>query len=1402
MGKAFGMMACTTLVAAGLWLTNGGETPKTATAGIERSNTPPTADRRPGDEVGYSPAFRSTSRGEASLETRAVRGQSPDASEFSFGNSSAGEVPHDSPEKRKAIELLRAARQEIQAGRFDQARQKALAAKALPVKYTRYEDRPELVLNDIDRRSGTIRYTPSEQNVVNADAQFAPGQSTNIQQTQFDAEFKPSDSPAKQQATALLAEGRAELRAGNYAKAREKALAARQFDVAYSTFEDTPEILLGDLDQVVVQSTIARQPAADPQAANAHSLVRDARRAFNAGNFDEAYQKAIAAQKFDATYDVVDDRPESVLMDIDRAMAGQSSAKTNDIAAKTPSANPFASAGAGADAQARALVKEARIAMQAGRYEEAWDKASAAQRMNVAYDVFEENPEMILAQLEKMTPAAQPTAPKRDTAFTNSSFADSEDPNAQARVLVRQARNALENGDYVLARQKALMADKLGATFGPVDDRPELILSQLDRMARPTPQRTADQSTFASNANISPVYPASMTAEQFYNLGMSHMQQGNQPAAREAFTMAYRQQEQLDPRRRQNLQDYLRELTPRSPQGLSLVSSQEVGAVPPGTLDVVEQQRAIQYDRLRSEVMNAVFRAERLKESDPDQALTVLDQALANVESSDLGDEAAKNLVNSIRRSQSSISAYQEQQAPLLEMRRNNQETLDIVKANTERKIRIEQELATFVEEYNKLINERRYAEAEQVAKQARELDPENPVSVMMVEKAKLQRRIAANNNIRETADENHWRVLHSVEESLANIPVHTDPYVYDLKRWDEVKGRKDKWGQDNRNRTESEKRIEESLTRQVSLHFENATLGDVMKHISGLMNISVAMDGPGLSEVGVETSQPISIDVDGIMLKSALNLMLSPLDLGYSIEDEVLKVTNRMRQQGKMILVTYPVADLVVPLGTANSTIFQPNGFQPTFDPIGTSPSSGIGVLGAGPVPGMNTLGGMQFQVNDTMSGFPGLSNPRMGSNSSASSQHRTAQGNFGELSDLITRTVQPDSWDEVNGDGTVMASETTLSLVIRQTQKVHDEIADLLGQLRRLQDLQVTLEVRFIVVQDDFFERIGIDFDFNIQDTVNESQGLPAFGSPSTATTQNQNQNQNQQQAASTGFDPLNIARPALDNWGRPTVVGVKDSSRSFTDDLDIGFQQGSFDIGIPEFGGFTPNSGAQVGFAILSDIEAFFFIQAAQGDRRTNTMFAPKVTLFNGQAAAVNDFTARPFVVGYQPVVGFGAIGFQPIIRQIPDGLNVGVAAVISADRRYVRLSVFPQFTSITEVSTFQVPTGSTGAVGVVGANQQQQQGSSTGSATIQQPVTAIVSVQTTVSVPDGGTVLLGGVKRLREGRTMQGVPILNKLPYISRLFKNTGVGRETESLMLMVTPRIIIQEEEEELLGLAL
>ena len=96
-------------------------------------------------------------------------------------------------------------------------------------------------------------------------------------------------------------------------------------------------------------------------------------------------------------------------------------------------------------------------------------------------------------------------------------------------------------------------------------------------------------------------------------------------------------------------------------------------------------------------------------------------------------------------------------------------------------------------------------------------------------------------------------------------------------------------------------------------------------------------------------------------------------------------------------------------------------------------------------------------------------------------------AQADFDSLIELITTTDRsPQSWDDVGGPGSIAPFETNLSLVVSQTQEVHEEIADLLEQLRRLQDLQVTIEVRFITLNDNFFERIGVDFDFDIDDNI----------------------------------------------------------------------------------------------------------------------------------------------------------------------------------------------------------------------------------------------------------------------------------------------------------------------------
>jgi hypothetical protein len=669
--------------------------------------------------------------------------------------------------------------------------------------------------------------------------------------------------------------------------------------------------------------------------------------------------------------------------------------------------------------------------------------------------------------------------------------------------------------------------------------------------------------------------------------------------------------------------------------------------------------------------------------------------------------------------------------------------------------------------------------------------------------------------------------------------------------------------------------RVRKSLNNPVSLHFNNAPLQEVLKYVADTQGINVNVDETGLTEEAVTSSTPISIAVDGIRLESALNLMLNPLNLGWVIDNEVLNITSRMRKQGELQTKVYPVADLVVPVNI-NSTIQQfrpgtgydeaPHGIagpgmrsQPVHNP--GPPGGGFAQVPANPFGGMNP----SIPGSPTMNG-QGLGGPQQ------------SNYDFKPLSELITTTVSPESWQELAGAGSINQHESTLSLVVRQTQKVHQEIADLLEQLRRLQDLQVTIEVRFITVSDQFFEQIGIDFDFNLNSSVGGpyyeddftpirpfGSTDPTFGGVSTGTTGGAGGTAGGAGGGGTGgtggaggaggtaggaggssssgtthLAPFGQG-PTLNmqdrsNWPSKTVVGLLNNTQTFSPTLDIPFRQGSFDLAAPTFGGFDPNAGIQFGMAILSDLEAFMFVRAAQGDRRSNIMFAPKVTLFNGSFGFVQSALQRPFVVSLTPVASAFNIGYQPQIQTFLDGTSLFVQAVVSADRRYVRLSVTPLFQNITDVFTFSFLSGGGGGAGgagggaggggaggggvgggggggvggggggaggggggIGGGGAGNRNTSAAGTVTVQQPVIDRVTVATVVSVPDGGTVLLGGVKTLREGRNMAGVPILNKIPYISRLFKNTGVGRETTSIMLMVTPRIIIQEEEEELLG---
>jgi len=81
---------------------------------------------------------------------------------------------------------------------------------------------------------------------------------------------------------------------------------------------------------------------------------------------------------------------------------------------------------------------------------------------------------------------------------------------------------------------------------------------------------------------------------------------------------------------------------------------------------------------------------------------------------------------------------------------------------------------------------------------------------------------------------------------------------------------------------------------------------------------------------------------------------------------------------------------------------------------------------------------------------------------------------------------------------------------------------------------------------------------------------------------------------------------------------------------------------------------------------------------------------------------------------------------------------------------------------------------------------------GSADDQQPIVAKRSAETQVSVGDGEVVVIGGLVKEEETRSIGKIPLLGDIPIIGHLFKKTSVRREKNDLMIFIIPRVLPAE----------
>ena len=65
---------------------------------------------------------------------------------------------------------------------------------------------------------------------------------------------------------------------------------------------------------------------------------------------------------------------------------------------------------------------------------------------------------------------------------------------------------------------------------------------------------------------------------------------------------------------------------------------------------------------------------------------------------------------------------------------------------------------------------------------------------------------------------------------------------------------------------------------------------------------------------------------------------------------------------------------------------------------------------------------------------------------------------------------------------------------------------------------------------------------------------------------------------------------------------------------------------------------------------------------------------------------------------------------------------------------------------------------------------------------------------VRIKDGETLIIGGMLRDEELKNVSKIPVLGDIPYIGALFRTTDTTKTTEEMLIMITPRIITDNED--------
>jgi len=398
----------------------------------------------------------------------------------------------------------------------------------------------------------------------------------------------------------------------------------------------------------------------------------------------------------------------------------------------------------------------------------------------------------------------------------------------------------------------------------------------------------------------------------------------------------------------------------------------------------------------------------------------------------------------------------------------------------------------------------------------------------------------------------------------------------------------------------------------------------------------------------------------------------------------------------------------------------------------------------------------------------------------------------------DLLRSTIRPRSWKDRGGPGSLQYYPLGMTLVVTQTPEVQEQVADLLAALRRLQEMEVCVEMRIVTTRPE----TGADLraEFGIGRTQEPVPGVkavvqasaqagekptgPSFSGAGLRVRLGMGQRvffnlystdptERLQRMLNASDDPR--LREMRKEWERfwsvdePQVSDKRDPTSSQPD------AQAKAQV---------PKKAVHPAF--LSDRDLLAFLRLAQGDAASNVMQAPKVIMANGQHARVAVSTRELFVTEYKVVRDGEQLTVVPHHETVDVGLNCDLLPTVSADRRFVQLKFDFRMTSLdSPVRVMPVLIKVAGEDGV----EKEFRG------LVQQPRVQKLAVNQPFTVPDGRTMVVSLGETKVDVPGDRGPAVLRDVPFLRRFFAGGGASREAREVFVLVTPRIIINEEEE-------